>query len=129
MVKLFGEQVAVKAEIHNIDAYSGHADLNGLLNVIATMQQKPKKITLIHGEEEAILNFANEIKERFKIPTYIPSYGDIADVTLDIEVIDTWDISPIPERDQNSAVAAKTGRKKQKYCRIHSAAYYHNAAS
>ncbi|NMC56620.1 MAG: MBL fold metallo-hydrolase, partial [Eubacteriaceae bacterium] len=113
MVKLFGEQIAVKAQIHNIDAYSGHADLNGLLNVIATMQQKPKKIILIHGEEAAILNFANAIKERFKIPTFIPSYGDIADITLDKEVIDKWDIPPIPVREKPQEVTAKPeGRNK-----------------
>lgn len=113
MVKLFGEQIAVKAEIHNIDAYSGHADLNGLLNTIATMQQKPKKITLVHGEEEAILNFADAIKERFAIPTYIPTYGDIADITLEKEVIDKWNISPIPERTKTPQPISKPeGRNK-----------------
>ena len=112
-VKLFGEQIAVKAEIHNIDAYSGHADLNGLLNVIATMQQKPKKITLVHGEEEAIINLSNEIKERFSISTYIPTYGDIADITLDKEVIDTWDVCPMPVREKTPQAVPKTeGRNK-----------------
>jgi len=113
MVKLFGEQIAVKAQIHNIDAYSGHADLNGLLNVIATMQKKPKKITLIHGEEAAIINFSKEIKERFSIPTFIPTYGDIADITLDKEVIDKWDVPPIPIREKTSDVTPKPeGRNK-----------------
>ena len=112
-VHLFGEVVAVKASIHNIDAYSGHADLNGLLNTIATMQQKPKKITLIHGEEDAIINFAKEIKERFNIPTFIPSYGDIADITLDSEVIDKYDVPSIPIREKTEQIVAKPeGRNK-----------------
>jgi metallo-beta-lactamase family protein len=113
MIKLFGEQIAVKAEIHNIEAYSGHADLNGLLNVISTMQNKPAKIVLVHGEEDSILNFADAIKERFKIPTFIPSYGDIADITLSEEVIDRCNVAPLPQKVQEPEIHAKPeGRNK-----------------
>lgn len=105
MVKLFGEEVIVRAQIHTVDAYSGHADLNGLLNVISTMQNKPKKVVLVHGEEDSILNFSNEIKEKFSIPTIIPSYGDVADVTLDTAIIDHLNIDPLPTREKQPEIA------------------------
>jgi metallo-beta-lactamase family protein len=115
MIKLFGEQVIVKAQIHTIDAYSGHADLNGLLNVISTMQIKPKKIVLVHGEEDAIVNFSNEIKERFSIPTIIPSYGDIIDVALDREIMGQLDVEPLPVKiklpDVDAAQPIEKNRK------------------
>lgn len=105
MVKLFGEEVIVRAQIHTVDAYSGHADLNGLLNVISTMQNKPKKVVLVHGEEDSILNFSNEIKEKFSIPTIIPSYGDVADVTLDNAIFDHLNIAPLPTREKQPEIA------------------------
>jgi metallo-beta-lactamase family protein len=105
MVKLFGEEVIVRAQIHTVDAYSGHADLNGLLNVISTMQNKPKKVVLVHGEEDSILNFSNEIKEKFSIPTIIPSYGDVADVALDNAIIDHLNIAPLPTREKQPEIA------------------------
>lgn len=105
MVKLFGEEVIVRAQIHTVDAYSGHADLNGLLNVISTMQNKPKKVILVHGEEDSILNFSNEIKEKFSIPTIIPSYGDVADVTLDNAIFDHLNIAPLPTREKQPEIA------------------------
>lgn len=99
-VKLFGEDVAVNASIYDIDAYSGHADLNGLLNVIATMQTKPKKIVLVHGEEDALVNLAAEIKKKFNIRTLIATYSDIMDLSLDKEVVGRWDIEPLPTKDE-----------------------------
>jgi metallo-beta-lactamase family protein len=115
MIKLFGEQVIVKAQIHTIDVYSGHADLNGLLNVISTMQTKPKKVVLVHGEEDAIVNFSNEIKERLNIPTVIPSYGDIADLALEKEIIDRWNVEPLPVKTKlsDSELPKPVGRNRK----------------
>ncbi len=99
-VKLFGEDVAVNAKIYDIDAYSGHADLNGLLNVIATMQNRPEKIVLVHGEEDSLINLAAEIKKKFNIRTLIPSYGDILDLSLDKEIIGKWDVEALPTKEE-----------------------------
>jgi len=114
MVKLFGDQIAVKAEIHNIEAYSGHADLNGLLNVISTMSEKPKKTVIVHGEEESALSLAAHIKDRFNIASYIPQYGDIADIALDEPVVGRWDVEPLPVKEKVPAPIPKKplGRNK-----------------
>jgi hypothetical protein len=69
------------------------------------MQNKPKKVILVHGEEDSILNFSNEIKEKFSIPTIIPSYGDVADVTLDNAIFDHLNIAPLPTREKQPEIA------------------------
>ncbi|MBZ9622444.1 MBL fold metallo-hydrolase [Clostridium sp. FP2] len=56
-VKIFGEPIAVKAHIYNLEGLSGHADKNGLLNWIDSFMEKPKEILLVHGDAEAQESF------------------------------------------------------------------------
>lgn len=57
-VKLFGEDIHVNAEIHNLEGFSGHADKEGLLAWVRGFIVKPKKIFLVHGEQESKRAFA-----------------------------------------------------------------------
>ena len=63
-VTLFGEKIQVKAEIHNLEGFSGHADKDGLMEWISGFQVAPKKIFLVHGEPQAKIDFAQAIKEK-----------------------------------------------------------------
>lgn len=64
MVTLFGEEIQVNAEIHNLEGFSGHADQNGLFAWLAHFDQKPKEIFLVHGEEESKKDFAKLVNEK-----------------------------------------------------------------
>ena len=75
-VKIFGEEIAVNAEIVYIDGYSGHADQKLLMNFVGEFKEKPKKIFLVHGEEEAQNVLKGKIEEKYGIDTEIPSFGD-----------------------------------------------------
>jgi metallo-beta-lactamase family protein len=73
-VRLFGEDIAVRAEIASIRGCSAHADMNELLNWVGKIKRKPSQIILVHGEDEALENMAGLLKERFGVDVYIPSY-------------------------------------------------------
>ena len=60
-VKLFGETVVVKAEIHNLEGFSGHADQKGLFEWISSFEKKPKQVFLVHGETDSKKDFAKLI--------------------------------------------------------------------
>jgi metallo-beta-lactamase family protein len=75
-VRIFDEEIIVKARIEMIEGFSGHADQEGLLDWIAAMREKPAKIILIHGEPEVIEAFSRTIDERFKLPTHIAEFGE-----------------------------------------------------
>ena len=75
-VKIFGEEIAVNAEVVYIDGYSGHADQKLLMNFVGEFKEKPKKIFLVHGEEEAQNVLKGKIEEEYGIETEIPSFGD-----------------------------------------------------
>ncbi len=57
-VKLFGETISVKAEIHNLEGFSGHADQKGLMDWLSGFRQEPEQIFLVHGELESKKDFA-----------------------------------------------------------------------
>jgi len=52
-VKLFGEEILVRAEIGTLRGTSGHADRDGLLNWIHGFRQKPRGIFVNHGDPDA----------------------------------------------------------------------------
>lgn len=61
-VKLFGETIAVKCTIHNFTGLSAHADMNGLLEWLNAFEKKPKKVFVVHGEEETCLAYTERLK-------------------------------------------------------------------
>ena len=63
-VRLFGEDIAVKAEIRSLKGTSGHADQRGLISWLEAFDKKPRTVFLNHGSEESIAALANELKER-----------------------------------------------------------------
>ena len=65
-VKLFGEDISVNARIETIDGFSGHADKDGLLEWIGKFNKKPKKIFIVHGEEEVMNDFSELNKRKFR---------------------------------------------------------------
>ena len=50
-VKLFGEEIAVNAEIAMLHGTSGHADKEGLLNWLAGFREKPRMVFVNHGDD------------------------------------------------------------------------------
>ena len=80
LVKIFGEEIAVKAEVKAVDAFSGHADRDGLLGWIAAMKKKPEQIFIVHGELEAQNVLKEYIQQGFKINAINPAYQEQYDV-------------------------------------------------
>ena len=63
-VRLFGEEIAVRAEIRSLKGTSGHADQQGLISWLEKFDKKPRTVYLNHGTEESIAVLAEELKER-----------------------------------------------------------------
>ena len=54
---LFGEEIAVCAEIASLHGTSGHADQQGLLNWLGGFQEKPRQVFVNHGDDASCENF------------------------------------------------------------------------
>lgn len=61
-VKLFGEQIAVHAEIAALHGASGHADRQGLLDWVTAIPEKPSMVFVNHGDEHACEAFRDLLR-------------------------------------------------------------------
>lgn len=73
-VKVFGEEISVRAQIVAIDGFSAHADRSELMGWLNKFIRKPKQVILVHGEEDVLTQFSAEIEKELGLPTYIPNY-------------------------------------------------------
>ena len=62
-VKLFGEDIAVCAEIATLHGTSGHADKDGLLNWLGGFREKPRKVFVNHGDDSSCEAFRVALEE------------------------------------------------------------------
>ena len=62
-IKLFGEAIAVNAQIHNLEGFSGHADRDGLFKWLSGFEKSPQRIFLVHGEDHSKQEFAAYVKD------------------------------------------------------------------
>ena len=74
-VRLFGENIAVKAEIHSLHGISGHADMNGLLAWVQSFDKKPEMIFVNHGDEDSCEAFKNTLAEKYSYTAEAPYSG------------------------------------------------------
>lgn len=96
-VKIFGDEIAVNARIEYIEGYSGHADQEGLMNFIYSFINKPKKIFLVHGEEESQNIFKAKVEEEAQIPVIIPQWGETYEIDKDSDKVEV--VSKIERRE------------------------------
>lgn len=63
-VRIFGEEIQVKAQRHTVGGLSAHADQRGLLDWYSRIAGHPP-VALVHGEDEAREAMAQKMKEEF----------------------------------------------------------------
>jgi metallo-beta-lactamase family protein len=71
-VRIFGEEIAVNATIYTIGGLSAHADRDGLLDWLGKFKKKPRRVFVMHGEEQTALDFARTIQDRLQLDAYAP---------------------------------------------------------
>lgn len=79
-VKIYGQEVSVRAKIRAIGGYSAHADQNGLYEWIANInrgKRELKKVFCIQGEEEAATAFAVRLRDNLAIDAEVPKPDDV----------------------------------------------------
>lgn len=74
-VKIFGENVSVKARVFTIGGFSAHADQKDLLEWVGHFESRPK-VFVIHGEHAASEVLAQKICDRFHLDVYIPRWKE-----------------------------------------------------
>lgn len=64
IVRLFGDDIVVKAEIASLKGTSGHADQQGLIDWMEGFIEKPQLVFINHGADESMTEFQKLLKEK-----------------------------------------------------------------
>ncbi len=71
-VKLFGEEISVRAHIEQMDGISGHADHDMLLDWLKNITPTPETVFVNHGNDEVCDIFADDIKNELGCKAIAP---------------------------------------------------------
>ncbi|MBE7436926.1 MAG: MBL fold metallo-hydrolase [Spirochaetales bacterium] len=81
-VRIFGDDVAVRARIVALDGFSAHADLPELLWFVKEIRSRGylKKVFLVHGEDRALMNLKQELKQTGLESVEVPEQDSMYDL-------------------------------------------------
>jgi len=73
-LRLYGEQVPVRAEVVDIGQLSAHAGKSELLRWLSGFQAPPRQTFMIHGEPSGLNGLRDAITSQYHWPVTIPAY-------------------------------------------------------
>lgn len=79
-VRIFGEEIPVRAEIYTIGGLSAHADQAGLLDWLSKFKHPPRQVFVMHGEAATATQFATLIKHNLGWNARAPGAGERVEV-------------------------------------------------
>ena len=100
-VKLFGENIQVRAQIRKLAGLSGHADKEGLIEWIQAFEEKPKKVFVVHGEDSVCTAFTECLKIEHGQRAYAPYSGTEFDL---ISNKFTYEAAPVAVKKKTKPV-------------------------
>ena len=110
-IKLFGESIAVNAEITILAGTSSHADRDGLISWIRSVSPVPSLVFVNHGDDTVCEDFARSLTEEFQIPASAPYSGSIFDL---IEGRYEFLAPPVPISPESRKDSSKAEKVKEK---------------
>ncbi len=77
-VRIFGEDVAVRARIWTVGGFSSHADQPGLVDWLR--RASPRKVFLVHGEPIALEEFRGALRRELPIEAHVAAWRETVSV-------------------------------------------------
>lgn len=81
-VRIFNEEIPVRAPIHTLGGFSAHADQGALMDWTGWFRRPPRQTFVVHGEESASLAFAERLRSDRGWSVTVPKSGQR--MTLDV---------------------------------------------
>ena len=79
-VRIYGQDVRVRASIYTIGGLSAHADQADLINWLSHFKKMPRKIYVVHGEPANASALVNAIEQKLNWQASVPQH--LATVTF-----------------------------------------------
>ncbi len=104
-VKLFGEQISVKAEIVNFKGLSSHADRDHLLRWIEAVNPKPLQVFVVHGDSPVADLFADTLRSK-GLAAHAPLFEEVYDLAENHMLAAGVELEPRRPKTQEHVSAA-----------------------
>ncbi|MCB9914905.1 MAG: MBL fold metallo-hydrolase [Planctomycetes bacterium] len=79
-VRIFGDDLRVRARIHTLGGFSAHAGQTDLLRWLGIVAPSQPRLVLTHGEEDERLALAKQAQDRFGLAAERPELGDVLEL-------------------------------------------------
>ena len=79
-VRIFGQDIPVRASVHTMGGFSAHADQKGLLDWFAAIAPSRPRLIITHGEDRARDQLSSLVRSRHGIAAELPELGDVIEV-------------------------------------------------
>jgi metallo-beta-lactamase family protein len=80
MVKILGEQIAVRAHIHTLGGFSAHAGQTDLLKWFEPLAGERPLVFVTHGEDGPRRELAKQIQQRYGLKPRLPGLREAIEV-------------------------------------------------
>ncbi len=79
-LRIHGEDVPVRAEVQQLEGFSGHADQAELLAWLGQVRQPPGQTFVVHGEPDAADTLRGLIQQRLGWRARVPQHGEVVEL-------------------------------------------------
>jgi KH/beta-lactamase-domain protein len=66
------DTLSLNLGVETVDGFSGHADRQGLMNFVRTMNPRPEKVLCVHGDESSVQDLSSALYHEFDMRTFAP---------------------------------------------------------
>jgi len=106
-VRLFEEEIAVRAEIGSLRNTSSHADKQELTNWLNALEKRPKRVFVNHGTEEACDAFTGYLKSECGYDAVSPYSGTVYDLLTGDVIMQTEGVRAEKQKSSKDPRAVK----------------------
>jgi metallo-beta-lactamase family protein len=75
-LRIFGEDVRVRAHVETVRGLSAHADADGLVAWLRTAARRPRRVFVVHGDPGPARTLAARVREELGWDAVVPGHGD-----------------------------------------------------
>ena len=80
-IKIFGQHVPIRAEVHQLNGYSAHADADEVMAWLKGFERPPRRVFVTHGDPEAADALRKRIRDELNWDAHVPDH--LESVTLE----------------------------------------------
>ena len=79
---MFGQQVPIRAQVHQLNGYSGHADADEIMAWLRGFKQAPRRVFVTHGEPDAADALRKRIQEELHWNAHAPDHMETVNLNF-----------------------------------------------